>query len=538
MDAARWSGADGELAVNSLTSYDIAMPTSSRARRGTAPVLGLAAAMAVVLAGAGPAHASDRSWRIVEVVPAGAGPAGATPARVSVRVDGVPPPLAGERDRWLLADADSGRRGIEPRRVIPFRTAHETLALVLLVEGHEHYVGNRRYTPRSSGEQSPTPVAGIYEALVSALDAPSAPDDEVPRTLRNAGPAGSQGALIVYAGTADVRLPMGDLRRLDGVALGAQELQRGRSRRDLAGGLRAAQAELRRVSAPHKALIVISDGVSPGGHDEITSIKRQLDRDHVEVVALHLELPSEQLAVDGKGRQAAVRVMKTLGGRHYRRVASPKVLASQLADAVRDPVNARFWLEFPGGPTPPGRLPRGPAWDGAEHQLVLLHDGEPFTHERAVAILPAAVTPGAGGGGWLWPMAGALGLGALVTIGVVARRRARRPAAAVAAPAQVDAGPVSWLIPIDGSLHDQPFRLDRPLTRLGTGDEADVRFNDPAVSRDHAAIERSDQGFVIVDRGSTNGTCVNQARVARRLLADNDVITLGTIRCRFRLPPA
>jgi len=32
-----------------------------------------------------------------------------------------------------------------------------------------------------------------------------------------------------------------------------------------------------------------------------------------------------------------------------------------------------------------------------------------------------------------------------------------------------------------------------------------VRLADLAVSRDHAAIERSEHGFVIVDRGSTNG---------------------------------
>jgi hypothetical protein len=184
-------------------------------------------------------------------------------------------------------------------------------------------------------------------------------------------------------------------------------------------------------------------------------------------------------------------------------------------------------------------LPRGPAWDGAEHELVLLHDGQPFTEEAVAAVLPAAAKP-SGGGGWLWPMVGALGLGGLITAAAVARRRARAPgvAASVAAPTQADAGPICWLIPIDGSLQDQPFRLDRPLTRLGTGDDADVRFTDPPVSRDHAAIERSEQGFVIVDHGSTNGTSVNQARVDRRLLVDNDVITLGTIRCRFRSPSA
>lgn len=494
--------------------------------------------MTVAMAGAGPARAGDKGWKIVEVAPLESGPSKGTPAHVKVRVSGVPSPAVDEGRRWSLADAGGRGRAIEARRVIPYVASDETLALVVLVEGHEHYFGNRRYTVGGSDEHGRPAVAGIYEALLAALDAPSAPAGEVPRTIRNAGPPGSKGALIVYSGSADVRAPMRDLRDLDGAALGAQELQRGRVGRDLAEGLRAAQQALHRVSASHKALIVISDGVSPGGTDAITPIKRQLDRDDVELIALHLELPSEQLPADSKTRQAAARLMKTLGGDHYMKVSSPRYLAGRIADAVRAPLNAHFWLEFPGGPTPPGRSPRGPAWDGAEHELVLLHDGQPFTEEAVAAVLPAPPKP-PGGGGWLWPLVGVLGLGGLITTVVAARRRARAVAApSVAAPTPADAGPICWLIPIDGSLQDRPFRLDRPLTRLGTGDDADVRFADPAVSRDHAAIERSEQGFVIVDHGSTNGTSVNQARVDRRLLVDNDVITLGTIRCRFRSPSA
>ncbi len=514
------------------------MRTPHRARPGAASVIALAATMAVAT-GAGPARADDKRWTIVEVAPAEPGPRPEAPPHVKVLVTGVPAPAVDEGHRWSLADGDGGGRAIEARRVIPYAASDETLALVVLVEGAEHYFGNRRYTVDRADEHSRRAVAGIYEALLAALDGPAAPAGEVPRTIRNAGPPGSKGALIVYAGSADVRAPMGDLRDLDGAALGAQELQRGRVGRDLAEGLRAAQQALHRVNASHKALLVISDGVSPGGTDAITPIKRQLDRDHVELVALHLELPSEQLPTDDKTRRSAARLMKALGGEHYMKVSSPRYLASRIAEAVRAPLNARFWLEFPGGPPPPGRLPRGPAWDGAEHELVLLHDGQPFTDEPVSAVLPATAAAPTGGG-WPWPAIGALGLGGLVTVIVVARRRARRPVATAAAPAvaatPLAPGPIGWLIPIEGSLQDQPFRLDRPLTRLGTGDDVDVRFTDPAVSRDHAAIERSEHGFIIVDHGSTNGTSVNQARVDRRLLVDDDVIALGTIRCRFRSP--
>lgn len=66
--------------------------------------------------------------------------------------------------------------------------------------------------------------------------------------------------------------------------------------------------------------------------------------------------------------------------------------------------------------------------------------------------------------------------------------------------------------------------------------QADLRLEDPNVSRQHAAIERVGSAWYVVDLGSTNGIFVNGQRVARRALADGDliVITSQEIRCNLR----
>ena len=66
-------------------------------------------------------------------------------------------------------------------------------------------------------------------------------------------------------------------------------------------------------------------------------------------------------------------------------------------------------------------------------------------------------------------------------------------------------------------------------TRLGRGVENGIRLDgDEFVSNHHALIEPGPDGLWVSDRGSTNGTFVNGARVTeRRLLRDGDVIRVG-----------
>ncbi|MBN9159734.1 MAG: hypothetical protein BGO98_35380 [Myxococcales bacterium 68-20] len=66
--------------------------------------------------------------------------------------------------------------------------------------------------------------------------------------------------------------------------------------------------------------------------------------------------------------------------------------------------------------------------------------------------------------------------------------------------------------------------------------QADLRLDDPNVSRQHAVIERVGAAFYIVDLGSTNGVHIGGERVTRRALSDGDMIVITTheIRCTLR----
>jgi hypothetical protein len=75
--------------------------------------------------------------------------------------------------------------------------------------------------------------------------------------------------------------------------------------------------------------------------------------------------------------------------------------------------------------------------------------------------------------------------------------------------------------------------LEREWTRVGRSLAADVRFDDPTVSRRHALIVRQADGVRVLDDRSLNGVFVNGERVEWRVLEDGDEIVVGRYRLRF-----
>jgi len=69
--------------------------------------------------------------------------------------------------------------------------------------------------------------------------------------------------------------------------------------------------------------------------------------------------------------------------------------------------------------------------------------------------------------------------------------------------------------------------LTREWTRIGRSLAADVRFDDPTVSRRHALIVRQPDGVRVLDDRSLNGVFVNGARVDGQVLKDGDEILVG-----------
>ena len=55
----------------------------------------------------------------------------------------------------------------------------------------------------------------------------------------------------------------------------------------------------------------------------------------------------------------------------------------------------------------------------------------------------------------------------------------------------------------------------------------DIQIDNVAVSAHHARIVQDGRHYVIEDLNSTNGTFVNEKKISRRVLKENDVITIG-----------
>ncbi len=75
--------------------------------------------------------------------------------------------------------------------------------------------------------------------------------------------------------------------------------------------------------------------------------------------------------------------------------------------------------------------------------------------------------------------------------------------------------------------------LTREWTRVGRSLAADVRFDDPTVSRRHALLVREPSGVRVLDDRSLNGVFVNGERVEWRMLEDGDEIVVGRYRLQF-----
>lgn len=84
------------------------------------------------------------------------------------------------------------------------------------------------------------------------------------------------------------------------------------------------------------------------------------------------------------------------------------------------------------------------------------------------------------------------------------------------------------------------YGLTTPVTVIGRGSDADVRIEDPGVSRRHAAVQLPDPGSdradraLVTDLGSTNGVLVHGRRMPRVELRDGESVVLGNTAVVFR----
>lgn len=85
---------------------------------------------------------------------------------------------------------------------------------------------------------------------------------------------------------------------------------------------------------------------------------------------------------------------------------------------------------------------------------------------------------------------------------------------------------------VDGPNQGAVYELS-DVCLLGRALDCQVHIQDLTVSRRHAKISRVPEGFQVEDLGSGNGTYVNEVAITRRILDNEDVVRVSTLKLQF-----
>jgi pSer/pThr/pTyr-binding forkhead associated (FHA) protein len=77
------------------------------------------------------------------------------------------------------------------------------------------------------------------------------------------------------------------------------------------------------------------------------------------------------------------------------------------------------------------------------------------------------------------------------------------------------------------------YLLDEEVTTLGRHPDSAIFLDDVTVSRRHAEVIRTDDGYEVRDLGSLNGTYLNRNRIERVPLTNGDELQVGSFKLTF-----
>ncbi len=416
-------------------------------------------------------------------------------------------------------------------KVRAYSEGKETIAIALVICGQEIWIGNDEYETDPNARYE-----GTLKNLAQAIDR---------LQLGSAGPAGSKGLVVSFSTGAEIKLPMGDLKAVTGAALGTQRDYHGKIGTDMVQGITMGLAELTKVATARKALIVVGDGNDTNNEvakAALVQLKKDAIKANVQLFGIIYKSP---VSSDGAVITTMIPTAK--------RVNSIDGIASEL-NAIIARMADRFYVTFHGYDVQTkSALP----WDGQEHELVVQNDQ--IEYEPVPLVLnPRWRAPQPASFPWLVVIGIVVGLIVIVVIIVAVTRKPPEamplPMPIVMAPAPEAAKPagpmktvmigaggdqdgfpiVGWLVALNGQDAYKTQRLKPGLTKIGTSPPADIVINDGFMSTEHCRITCSPAGFTLHDNGATNGCYVNDRKVQKQDLVDNDVITLGKTNFRFK----
>ena len=432
----------------------------------------------------------------------------------------------------LREDTKAGQPiDLKPTSKRDFQQGKETVAIALIIEGWEIWIGNDDLLP----EDDPSRYPGVLKALEQAMDTVN---------FKDIGPKGSKGMVITYGDKAVQRVPMGDLDQITGSRLGTQSDYKNTKGVELVKAIELGLSELQKQTMPIKAIIVVSDGddTNPDtAKAQMTQLKKQAKDAGIQTFGIIYKggISNDRNFLAAFTQTSTVNSADNI-------VSTMKNIFTRMA--------ARQYLTFPGFDAKVGL---GLPWDGKPHNLILKIDKddlEPIT-------LTLAPVWSASKGGFPWLILVGVIVGLLLLIIIAAKVFGSKPAPVpmpvpapvVAAPEPAKpAGPmktvmmnaggsedgfpvVGWLVPLNGPHAYQTFRLRSGGTKIGTAPPCDIVVNDGFMSTEHCMVQCSPQGYSLVDNGSTNGCFVNERKIqSKQDLVDNDMVTLGKTNFKFK----
>lgn len=90
------------------------------------------------------------------------------------------------------------------------------------------------------------------------------------------------------------------------------------------------------------------------------------------------------------------------------------------------------------------------------------------------------------------------------------------------------------LVPVDGGDAAQGHSL-ADVNTIGRVSENSLQIQQGSVSRHHAILRFTADGWTLEDLEAENGTWVNGERIEQRRLLDGDRVNIGTVRFVFRI---
>jgi hypothetical protein len=91
-----------------------------------------------------------------------------------------------------------------------------------------------------------------------------------------------------------------------------------------------------------------------------------------------------------------------------------------------------------------------------------------------------------------------------------------------------------WIVALNGQHKGEDFRLRVGKNVIGTAADCDIVLTDKKISRKHTTIRYEGGEYQIADLDSSNGAFVNDEKVQKHDLIDNDIIKLGDIEFEFK----